>query len=52
MSKGQDRRKKTAEDRINEAMKKLKLAGIAVRSYTVYPRKGMIKANVTIEVKE
>ncbi|MBI5970567.1 MAG: hypothetical protein HY884_05380 [Deltaproteobacteria bacterium] len=38
------------ERQIEAAMEKLRGIGIRIRSYTVYPGQGSIKANVTIEV--
>lgn len=42
---------KEVQARIEKALAKLKRAGVKVSSYTVYPAKGSVKANVTIEVK-
>lgn len=38
------------ERQIEAAIEKLRGLGIRIRSYTVYPGQGSVKANVTIEV--
>lgn len=46
------KKKPSAKTLINEALNKLQeITGLTVRSYTVYPGKASLSANITIKVK-
>lgn len=46
------KKKPEAKDPIRQALSKLQeITGLKVRSYTVYPGKGTLKANITIEAR-